>query len=83
MCNVRSGVTDVSVHLAHDSDMLITVQQRVFLISCPSSPATVGCPVRFEAGVRQNNNEPLRVFIVGGDWYMLFRNETWKFRRRK
>jgi hypothetical protein len=31
--DIRSCVTDIAIHLAHDTDVLVTVQQRIFLLS--------------------------------------------------
>lgn len=43
MRDVRSSLANVSVHLAHDANMLIAVEQRVF----PVPPAsTVGFQAR-------------------------------------
>lgn len=38
MGDVRSGFTDVPAHLAHDTNMLIAVQQRIFSSLPPGLP---------------------------------------------
>lgn len=32
VCNIWSRIANVAIHLAHDADMFVTVQQRVFLL---------------------------------------------------
>lgn len=33
MCNIRSGIANIAVHLAHDANVLVAVQQRVLLVA--------------------------------------------------
>lgn len=83
MSDVRPGLADVAVHLAHDPDVLIAVEQRVLLIP---HPARFGPTVRglegFQARIRQHNNQALGVPIIGGDGHMLLGDELGKSRRR-
>jgi hypothetical protein len=39
MGNIGSRVADIAIHLAHDADMFVTVEQRILLISGAWSPA--------------------------------------------
>jgi hypothetical protein len=74
--DIWTSFTDVATHLPHDSNVLIAVEQRVFLIFTTSA-AAMSSLVRFEAGVRQDDDESLGVFVRGGDRDMLFGNEAW------
>lgn len=42
MCYVRPRITDIPIHFPHDTNMLVAVQEGVFLVphTCPS--ATMG-----------------------------------------
>lgn len=73
--DVRAGVADVAVHLAHDADVLVAVQQRVLLILAVA--ATVGGLVGFEAGVGEDDDEALGVLVAAGDGAALLRHQLW------
>ena len=82
--DIRPCVTDVTIHFAHDTDVLVTVQQRVFLLALTAwSVATKAGLVGLEAGIGEDDDQSLRVFV--GGWYgdMLFGDELWERRRRK
>ncbi len=52
MCNIWSGIADITVHFAHDTDMFIAVKQRVFLLALTAwSIAAESGFVGLEAGV--------------------------------
>lgn len=65
MSNVGSGVANISIHLAHHSDVFVAVEERVLVlpVGTRTTPAAVRSFVGFEAGIRQNNNEPLRILV--------------------
>lgn len=65
MRDIWSGVTDVPVHLPHDSNMLITIQKRVFFVLYDAAPAAMRGFVRFETRIGENDNQPLCIFIGG------------------
>lgn len=53
MCNIWSGITDITVHLAHDTDMFIAVEQRVLLLALTAwSIAAKGGFVGLQTGIR-------------------------------
>lgn len=50
--DVRSRVADVAVHLAHDTNMFVRVEQGVFLLAlCAWSVSAIDCLVCLETGV--------------------------------
>ena len=75
MSNVGSRFADIPIHLPHDGNMFVTVQQGIFFISAiPSltpSPC-VGHFVRLEGGIGQHDNEPLSILVTDWDRDMLF-----------
>lgn len=80
--DVWASFTDVTSHLPHNANVLVTVQEGVFLIFGTRFGA-MGCAVGLETGVGQDNDESLGVLVSGGDWNMLFGNEPRKFRGRE
>jgi hypothetical protein len=79
MSDIRSCVTDVAIHFAHDTDVLVTVQQRVFLLALTArSVATEAGLVGLETGVREDDDQSLGVFVGGWYWDMLFGDELWE-----
>lgn len=81
MSNVRSGVTDVATHLAHDANVFIAVQQRVLVLLAAGLGPAVGCAVGFQAGVGQDHNQSLGIFITGCNGHMLFGHQARQFGR--
>lgn len=77
-------LADVSVHLAHNANVLIAVQQRVLFLALDAHvpSAGVGGLVRFETGVREDNDQALRVFISRDDRNMLLGHQLWQLRGR-
>lgn len=65
MRDIRSRVADIPIHLAHHTNMLVAVQQRVLLLplSAHAARAAVGCLVGLEAGIAQDDNESLGVLV--------------------
>lgn len=66
MCDIRPCIADVSIHFSHDSDMLIAVEKRVFLIFNTAVPATMRCLVGLKACVRKHDDQSLSIFVIGG-----------------
>lgn len=58
--NVRPRLADITIHLAHDADVLVAVEQRVFLILGAGAPA-MSRPVGLQAGVGENDNQTLGI----------------------
>jgi hypothetical protein len=77
MRDIGAGVTDVSIHLPHHSNMLVAIQERVFFISCSTASTSMSGSVRLEAGVRQYDDQPLRVLVICWDRNMLLRSQPW------
>jgi len=78
MCNIRSSLANVTVHLAHDTDVLITVQQRVLLVATGTA-ASAGSPVGLQAGIGENNNQTLGVLVMGRDGNVLLSDQLGQF----
>jgi len=83
MGDVGSGIADVTAHLAHNTNVLVTVQQRVFFFLASRLPAAVGCPVCLEGGIRKDDNQSFRVLVACGDGHVLLGNKPWELGRRK
>lgn len=84
--DVWSSITDIATHLAHDSDVLVTVQERVLLLAlCAGSAISTceDCLVGFETGIGEDDNQSFGVFIGGWDWDMLLCHELREGWRRK
>lgn len=79
MCNVWTGVANVAVHLPHDSNVLVAVQQRVLFIldhawtpvGRRSSRAWVRGLVRFEAGIGKHHDQTASVLVRRGNGSVL------------
>ncbi len=79
MRDIRSGVADVAVHLPHDANVLVAVQQCVFLFlddarsarSRGSRRAVRACFECLQAGVAQHDNQTARVFVLCRDGNVL------------
>lgn len=77
MGNVRPCVTNISIHLPHNSYMLVAIQERVFLVSQITSPTAMRCFVCLKTRIGQNHNQSLRVLIVGRYWDVLLGDKLW------
>lgn len=77
--DVRSGFADITVHLAHDANVLVGVEQGVLV-------ASTGAPVRgticLQAGIGQDDYEAFGVFVVVRDRDVLLGDELGEFWRR-
>jgi len=63
--DVGSSIADISVHLAHDTNVLVAVEQRVLLVSDRTHPARgMRSLVRLEAGIGEDYDETFRVLVV-------------------
>ena len=74
MCDIGSCITNVSIRLSHDTDMLVTVEQGV-LVVLDAIASTVCRLVCLEAGIRQHDDQPLAVFIATRDRHVLFSDQ--------
>ena len=79
MRNVGSGIADIAIHLAHDADVLVAVEQRILVLALdtaePASGAAAGCLERLKAGIGEHNDQSLRVVVRGRHGRVLFRNQ--------
>lgn len=80
MGDVGSGVTNVAAHLAHDSDVFIAVEERIFLFFAAWLSAAVGCSVGLETGIGQDDNQSSGVLVARGDGHVLLGNQSGEFR---
>jgi len=78
MSDIRSSITDISIHLLHNSNMLITIQKRVFLLF-PISTST-GRFVGLEAGMREDDDQALCLLICRRNGNLLLGDELRKRR---
>lgn len=83
--NVGASVTDISVHLAHDTNVLIAIEERVFFLSlhAHAARAAVGRLVGLEAGVGEYHDKPLRILVGRWDGHVLLSDELGQCRRRE
>lgn len=63
--DIWPGITDVAVHLAQYANMLVAVQERVFVFTMHAcaARASVRSLVRLETGIGKYDYEPLRVLV--------------------
>ena len=73
MRDVWPGITNISVHLAHDANVLIAIQQGILVVSLDrrATGIGVGCFIGLETGVGEDDNEPLGMLIARRDGNML------------
>lgn len=85
MGDIGSGITDIPIHLAHDTDVLVAVEQRVLVLAVHAiaAGAAVRRLVRLQTGIGQDDDETLGVFVGGWDRRVLFRDQLGERRRRK
>ena len=88
MCNIGASIADIPVHLTHDANVLVAVQQRVLLVvvlrtAAGAGASGVGGFVGLEAGICENDDKALRVFVGGGDGDVLLSDELGEGRRRQ
>jgi len=81
MRNVRSSITNVSVHLPHHANMLIAVQQRILVI-LHAIATIMHSLVRLKASVRQYDYKSLRVVVTTQNDMMLLSDQLREAGRR-
>ena len=85
MSNVRPCIANVTIHLAHDADVFVTVEQRVFFLPLAAwSAATEAGLVGLETRIREDDNQAPSVFIGRWDWDVLLCDELrerWRWER--
>jgi hypothetical protein len=79
--DIRASFTDITVHLAHDTNVLIAVQQRELLI-LGSTTAAGDRLVGLQTGIGENHNQALGILVMGWDRHVLFGNKLRKLWRR-
>jgi hypothetical protein len=80
MGDVWTSITNVSIHLAKNSDVLIAVEERILILAMHARPARASMRglVSLEAGIGQHHNKTLRVLIGGWDRSVLFSYQLWQ-----
>lgn len=78
--DVGTSVTDIPVHLAHDTNVLVTVQERVLLVPVGSAHAVGGSSLRcgavgLQARIGKHDNQSPCVLVGRSDWVVLLGNE--------
>ena len=65
MCDVRAGLAYISVHLAHDPNVLVAVEQRVLVLPlyADTTGATMRSFVGLEARIGEDHDKPLGMFV--------------------
>lgn len=80
--DIRSGVADVSVHLPHDADVLVAVEQGVLLVAAGIAATAVDGAVGLQTGIGEDDDQTLGVLVIGGDGDMLLGDKLGEFGRR-
>jgi hypothetical protein len=77
MGDIRSSIANVSIHLSHDTNMFVAVEQRILFLSQHTITArsSMGSLVSLEAGIGEHNNQPFGVFVSGWYWCVLFSHQ--------
>lgn len=82
MGDIRPSLTDIPVHLAHHTDVLIAIEQRVFLIPTRAIATTMGSPICLQTGMREDDNQALCLLVIGRNRDMLFSDQLRQLGRR-
>lgn len=81
MRNVGSRVADVTVHLSHNTDVLVAVEQRVLVLALHAHAAGTAAAVRglvgLEAGIGEHHDKPRCIFVACSDGNVLLGNKLW------
>lgn len=83
MRDIRTSITDIAVHLSHDANVLVAVEQRVLVVLDTVTPGMHGF-VGLEASIGQDDDETLAVLVITGNRNMLFSDqlrEAWWWQR--
>lgn len=85
VCDVRAGIANVPVHLAHDADVLVAIEERVLLLPLHShaTNAAVRSLVGLQAGVGQDDDQAPRVLVSRWDGRMLLGHQLGQLRGRE
>ena len=77
MCNIRSGVTDIAIRLSHDTNVLVGVEEGVFLVAIAilSGACSLEC---LETCIGEDDDKALGRFIGGWDRDMLLCDKLWQ-----
>lgn len=82
--DIGASVTDVSVHLTHNTNVFIAVEERVLLLALRTHAAgAVRGLVGLEAGIGEHHDEPLGVLVGRRDGHVLLCDELGEGRRRE
>jgi hypothetical protein len=77
--DIWSGIADIAIHLPHDANMFVRIEETILLLSLPTwSIATETGLVGLETGIGEDNDQALRVFIGGRDRNVLLSRQLWE-----
>jgi hypothetical protein len=82
MGDVGTRIANVPIHLTHNTDVLIAVEQRILVLTVAAGTA-VRSLVGLKTGIGQDNDQALRVLVCGRDGCALLGNQLRKRGRRK
>lgn len=79
--DIGASFADITIHLAHDADVLIAVQQRELLV-LGAAAATGDGLVGFQTGIGEHHNQALGVLVMGRNSHMLLGDQLGELGRR-
>ena len=79
MCYVWTSIADVSVHLPHHANVLVAIEQGIFLVPAPSTSRSMRSLVCFETGVGENYDQSLSILVRRRNGRVLLRDEVRQF----
>lgn len=79
--DIGASFADITIHLAHDADVLIAVQQRELLV-LGAAAATGDGLVGFQTGIGEHHNQTLGVLVMGRNSHMLLGDQLGELGRR-
>jgi len=84
MRDVWTSIADIAVHLAHHTDMLVTVEQRVLVVLGAITPTnSMRRLVGLEACIGQDYDQALGVLVTAGNRYVLLGDQLREAGRRQ
>lgn len=85
MSYVRAGIADVPIHFSQHAYVLVAVEKGVLVFAvhaCAADPTMRGF-VGLEAGIGENDDQSLRIFVGRRDWHILLGYKLGQLRRRE
>ncbi len=83
MGNVWTRFADVAIHLPHDADMIIAVEQRVTFLAHATTSSSAGRSAEgLQARICKDDDQPLGISVMRADGDMLFGDQPRQVWRR-